>query len=82
MVTRPRLLGTSFRVCVVAVVALFLLALALVLPTRVVTAAAIVFVSLLLFEGEGWSSQRYGVLRACQRRYASPSSRSWSRSGL
>ena len=44
MVTSPRLLVALFRVCVMAVIFCGVLSLALVLPTRFTTAAAIVLV--------------------------------------
>ena len=67
-------------VCLVAVVVIILLALALVLPTRVTAAVATCFHFLWLFKREGLSSRRYRIIHACQRRYASPSSRNspWS----
>ena len=80
-VTRPRLLVTLFRKCVEAVVLCGVLTLALVLPTRVTTAAAIVF-WFFLFERADLASRRHRIMRACQRRYASPSLPSSPRSGF
>ena len=53
MVTRRRLLVTVFRVCGVAVVLCILLALALVLPTRV-TAGAVIALLIFLVRAQGF----------------------------
>ena len=80
-VTRHRLLVTLFRKCVETVVLCSGLTLALVLPTRVTTAAAIVF-RFFLFEHAHLASRRHRIMRACERRYTSPSSPSSPRSGF
>ena len=76
MVIRPRLLVTLFRKCVEAVVLCGRLSMALVLPTRVTTAAVIVL-WLFLFERADLASRWYHIRRACQRQYASPLSEVW-----
>lgn len=69
MVARPRSLVTVFRLGVVVVVVPVLLTFTPVLPTRVARAAA-VFPSV----GLVVPPRGYRISRACQLRYASPSS--------
>ena len=59
MVTRPRLLVTLFLVCVVVVIVCAPLSLALVLPTRVTTAAVIICLVFLRARGFVLSTVSY-----------------------
>ena len=81
MVARPSLLVTLFRVCAVAVVVFILLSLAWWCP-RELPRRRVFFWLFWLFEREGLSSRRYRSMRACQHRYASPSSPGCPTSGF
>ena len=79
-VTRPRLLVTLFRV-VVVVLSMFCWPWRWCCPLEY-RGGFLFSVFFWLFEREGLPSRRYRVMRACQRRYASPSSPGCSRSGF
>lgn len=73
------MLLTLFGVRVVPVLFLLLVPFALTLLKRVTRTALFHFGMFFLFDHEDFAWLRYGIMRACQRQYASPSSMCRSR---